>query len=812
MGTAHVLSPGAQIAKKNVISVSVALFGTLLLRRTVGLEGLFERAVQLAPVPDRVKQMAESFVQHRNLAQNRLRIARLGDKSVALVTGVSIEKIYDQFAVHALGLPPAIRPLLVAAELAAEQELAILNPDLLPLLAEARRFGKRVGVVAESHWSSEQIRQILALAAPGQDFDFIYSSADPESIEAGGIFAHYLTSEGLKPSQAIHIGVDQDTVLQPFKGLTMIGLPQTNSFWEPEKNREQIAARLLGGVDRGFDWRLDDGFNLLRDVTLAKLAPDMPHQRVATAVLGPLMVGFQHHIAQQVAALSKPGRKVRLLFLARDGYLPMRIWNAAGIGAADYVEINRRIAMVAGTAGAGGLETVQGLIKSMAFVRPSSIEDFFKIKLTPKVRAFFDDYPDRLCPGPDFAAAMPRLLGKKALNRVSDALRAALIRYLTLKLGPLDGITDLILADIGYTGNIQRGLRRVFDMEGLPIALHGLYLMPHGEAFVELPGEDTVSGYLDDTVLTPAMKRAVMRDAPLLEEFCCAPVGSAKGYNEAQELREPEVRLPREIAFCLEMQDEVVRYFDEFRQQSKNFGLDPLRNFANFRAWTAVILSRFVMMPTQLECQTFGPLMHDVSLGSRGLIATITTADIRNLMGALPFPAVCSIHHPPVWLGGSLASFSAVAGMAYAMTGFGLPTDAMLNDVAVGDGEAILVKGERVIPLPVSRTLTPFGDLRLRIPVLQRDGDCVIALPLRPPFLRGIIRSLILQSGADITEATTTRHGEKLGLDKIEASNAVLDGSFFRSNGNDAMLLVKVPALRQTVSLVTILLTPLFDE
>jgi len=64
-------------------------------------------------------------------------------------------------------------------------------------------------------------------------------------------------------------------------------------------------------------------------------------------------------------------------------------------------------------------------------------------------------------------------------------LRAALIHYLTLKLGPLDQVTDIVLADIGYTGNIQKGLRRVLDSEGLKIRLHGLYLMPHGEAFVD---------------------------------------------------------------------------------------------------------------------------------------------------------------------------------------------------------------------------------------------------------------------------------------------------------------------------------------
>jgi hypothetical protein len=181
-------------------------------------------------------------------------------------------------------------------------------------------------------------------------------------------------------------------------------------------------------------------------------------------------------------------------------------------------------------------------------------------------------------------------------------------------------------------------------------------------------------------------------------------------------------------------------------------------------------------------------------------------------MGALPMPAVCSIHHPPVWLGGSLAAHNAASGLAYAMTGFGLPTDDLLRDVEIGDIEAVLVKEERVVPLPVSRALTPFGDLRLRIPVLNKDGESVVALPLRPPMSKGVIRSVILQGGKDILEAATTRYGEVLPIEEIEAANAVLDGKFFRAVSADGLLMIKVPAFRMAVSVVTLLLTPLFDD
>lgn len=804
--------PSVLIARRGVVAVSFALFGTVLQRRCFGLDGLYERTVQLAPVPERIKQMADSFIQHRNLAQNRLRIGHDGESAVTLVSGVTIETIYNSFAVPALGLPADIRPKLVAAELAAEKELAVLNPTVLPLIELARKAGKKIGIIAESHWSAAQIREILAAAAPDLAFDFIHSSADPASIEVRSLFKAYLAAEGLKPRQAVHIGIDQDTVEQPVRGLDKAALPPIPDFREGEGGRETVAAKLLAVGDRGFSWRLDGGFHLLRDAALADLRPNLPHLRTAAVVIGPVMAGFQRHIEHRVAELSKPGRTVKLAFLARDGYLPLRFWNAVASSEADYVEVNRRIAMVAGSTGEGGLETVQALMGSMDHIGPDSVEDFFKIKLNARTRAFFAGYPDQLAPGADFAQSMEKLLGKKVLSKLADTLRAALIRYLALKLGPLDEITDIVLADIGYTGNIQKGLRRVFDVEGLKIRLHGLYLMPHGEAFVDLPGEDTVSGYFDDTVMTPQVKRAVMRDAPLIEEFCCAPVGSARGYIDGKEVREVEVRVPAEIAFCLEVQDEAIRWFDAFRGHARRYGFDPMADFANFRAWTAAILARFVMMPTPLECQTFGPLLHDVSLGSKGLIATITTADIRKLMGTLPMPAVCSIHHPPVWLGGSLAAHSAAAGLAYAMTGFGLPTDDILRDVEVGDIEAVLVKDDRVVPLPVSRSLTPFGDLRLRIPVLQKDGESVVALPLRPPMQRGVIRSAILQGGKNILEATTTRYGETLPIEEIEAANAVLDGKFFRAVSADGLLLIKVPAFRMAVSVVTVLLTPLFDD
>lgn len=803
------------LIKEGVTSVSFALFGTLLLRRSASVEGVYERTLHYAPVPERLKLMPDTFVQHRTLAQNTLRIGRgkrERDMTATMVSGVSIEAIYNQFAVHALNLPRSLRGDLIAAELKAEQELCFVNPDVADFYLEARRQGRRVGIVAETHWSAEQVRVLLSVVAPDLAPDFIYTSASAEVIEAGGLFRFYLGCEHLAPERALHIGVDEDTVEQSTLGVPLIRYCLPEDSWKDRSGREETAARLLAMSDKGFTWRLDGGLKLLRRLALAEMGASAPHHAVAGAVLGPVMVGFQRLIEDRIAELSGPGKRVVVAFLARDGYLPMRIWNAAAVGRAEYVEVNRRIAMVAASEGAGGFETLRGLLAAMPFISVEGIESFFKITVPDAVHAYFAERDKQMATGQEFAEQMEELLGRDLLKEVSDNLRASLMEYLETKLGSLSDYTDLILVDIGYTGNIQKGLRRVFDVEGLGVNLHGIYLMPHGESFAKLPDGDSVAGYFDDTVMTPAAKRGLMRDAPLLEEFCCAPVGSTRGYENGREIREEDVRLSHEITFCLEMQDECVRYFDAFHRLSKHLGLDPLADFPNYRAWTAAYLSRFVIMPTPLECQTFGPLLHDVSLGSRGLIATITTADIRKLMGALPFPAVASIHHPPVWLGGSMAAHTAAAGFSYATAAFGMGVDDFFRDVDVGDIEATIIKDENGITVPVTRSLTPFGDVRLRIPVLQRDSESIIAISLKAPLARGVIRSCILQGGANIEDATNTRYGERQPLDGLLAMGATLDGNYFRALQDNAFLLVPVPAFKHSLAVMTVLISPLFDE
>jgi len=794
------------IRRKGVSSVSFVGFGGLLLRRCMNMEAVYEHTLSFVRLPEGTHLPIDSYVQHRNLAGNKALFDRLQDKTLP---GVGMKQVFDRLALRAMALPLDLTPALIEAEIKAECDLAFVNPEIRSLYDEARTLGKRVGILSDDRWSSEQLRRILAAVAPDLRFDFIYSVVDG-ACGGATLFRHYLAEEKIAAKQAVHIGQEFDNIALPTAGVKRIPYSLPKDPWEGLYEREETTARLLQMSDSRFRWRLDGGLRLARGLTMAELGQSDCQSRVAAAVLGPSMLGF--HIQAEALAdkLRAEGRKVQVLFLARDAYLSHRVWGELGKSEAIYIELNRRIAMIAASEGEDGYGTLSKLFEAMSGVTVPAVEQFFKIKLSAKAKAVFEEAGGQLT-GPEFASRMAVMVGgRKRLLTIAGNMREAMLDYLRVKLGPLEDCQDLILVDIGYTGNIQRGLRRVFDRLGLKIRLHGLYLMPHGEAFATLPEGDTVQGYFDDTVMIPSVKRAVMRDGPLVEEFCCAPVGSTRGYADGKEIRETDVRLPQEIAFCMQMQEEVLRFITSFRRILGRLGIDPTSDFERFRAWSAAIMARFVAMPTGLECQTFGPLLHDVSLGSKGLIATITTQDIENLMGTLPFPAVCSISHPPVWLGGSMMAHSAASGLAYSMCGLGLAHNDLLSDVPVGQMMVLILKGEQGTPVPVSVLLTPFGDIRLRIPVLAKDTDSMIGIPLVAQMERGIIRSLMRQEGETVAAAAETRFGQPLPMEEVQVFRALLDGSYVRATEPEAYLLLPVPASDSTISLINLQFTPLF--
>src|SRR5262249_36492258 len=152
--------------------------------------------------------------------------------------------------------------------------------------------------------------------------------------------------------------------------------------------------------------------------------------------------------------------------------------------------------------------------------------------LPPKVAAFFANYPDGIAPGNELAEALPDLMDPGEITALAAGLRARLLAYLRHTIPGFDDCTDLVLADLGYSGSVQKALRRIFDQEGIKIRLHGAYLISLDDAFDDIAEDDTAEGFISDLVVTPHVKRMLIRNVALLEQICCSAEGSVRDYQD----------------------------------------------------------------------------------------------------------------------------------------------------------------------------------------------------------------------------------------------------------------------------------------
>lgn len=792
------------MARPDIEAVSFDVFDTVLLRRCTAPDGVFERTLAHAPLSDGHRKLADSFVQHRTIAEYRARAKALK----AGATEVTIGDIYRHFPAHVFGIDPSGRAGLADAEFAAELDLCFVNPEIATLAAEARTRGLKVGFVSDTYWDGPRLERLLRSRHPDLPIDFLYASCDHGFGKSFGLFKIVLESERLEAGRLLHIGdnLTADLHVPASLGINTVHYPQHPNWLAGAVRREETFVRSARLRRPEFSQRLDGGLRALRRMATSRLDGTGPALAAGAGVLGPVFMAFQRFVAAQVNALATPGRRVKVAFLARDAFLPMRIWNASAAGEAFYVEINRRVALVGGSERP---EPLQDLFSMMRILDRPAVEGFLKAEI-PAVTEFFAGQDDGMTTGGAFARELPRLLDDERMSEVSRAMRRGLLDYLRHAIDGFDDCTDLILVDLGYSGTIQRALRNIFDIESVDKRIHGVYLATVDDNFAQLPAGDSVSGFIDDTIMTPFSKRMVLRNIAVIEQCCSAPVGSILDYMGGAVRREADVRPRPMIERAFDVQEACVAFADAYRTAAREAGIDPLDGGEASRIWAAAMLSRFLMLPTREERQFFGPLLQDVNLGSRSLVPMIDGGYIEAMMGTLPLPMVCAAREPPMWLGGSIGEVLPMAGYVYAMVGEGLAPLDLLGDDALGPVSVAIVKDGRATPVTVEATLTGFGDIRLRVPIPLSHQNGQVALALDNYLARGVIKTLMVQRGADVGSALLAGAMEPIALTELRGLRAKLNEHHFRADGTNPYLLIPVADGKEAVAVLTITVSPLF--
>jgi FMN phosphatase YigB (HAD superfamily) len=789
----------------NVSACSFDVFDTFLVRACTTPDGVFERTYELSGISKTYPNVSASFVQHRIQAEARARRAAR-DRHGSME--VHIADVYSYFPFRLFGLDRRSLDDLAEAEFRAEIDLCRTNPEMLRQYLDMRRAGHRVGFISDTYWSREQLGHLLGACSPGLTWDFLYASCDAGSSKSETLFATYLSEQGLDAATSFHVG-DNETA--DIKGARRHGIrprhyPQASAALASKLQREASVFELLC-PDRPS--RLDHGARTLRRMVAAQNAETSAGFSLGMTVLGPVMTAFDAFVEARRARLAASGARVAVGFLGRDGFLSHRIWQQAHGDTAAYLEINRRVSLV------GSADTLEPLIELLGKVTKidaATFTDIVKI-LPPAVATFFARFPDGIATGRDLADALPDLMDARQIADVAAGMRERLLVHLRQAIPDFDACTDLVLADLGYSASVQKALRRIFDRLGIAIRIHGAYLLTLDDAFDDIADGDTAEGLISDLVVSPHVKRMLIRNVALLEQICCSPEGSVRDYRGGEVLREIDPRPAGQIALAGDIQAGALAFAERAGDLARDYALQPFVALDVAARWSAATLGRLLLLPDDDELVLFGGFRHDVNLGTHALAPMLDGTFVRNLVIARGLSAVCAAPAPPMWLAASFATLSPAHSYLYMLFGANrLPPD-VFEEAPCGTLRIGLFTADGGASLqPVTVYRTGLGDLHLHIPLSRAMAVTTIALPLGRIAREGILHGVAVQTGKTIADAT--KNAEATGVAEHRLAGAGLDwsGRHYRARDDDACVLVPVDPPADEIAIYSVALTSLSHD
>jgi FMN phosphatase YigB (HAD superfamily) len=784
---------------------SFDIFDTFLVRNCTTPEGVFHLAFELSPAFETFPAAVDAYVQHRRQAEIRARKAALQQTGSLEVT---IEEIYERFPLRLFALKRASLPDLVRAEFDAELELCRANPKILQQYLEIRATGARTGFISDTYWSKAQLAELLRSCHPGLQWDFLYSSSDSRTNKSERLFAVYLAEQTLAPSRAVHIGDNPKADIEGARrhGIAATHYPQATPALASIFNREAVVGALLC---RDKATTLDRGLRTLRRIIASEQPESPPTFGLGVSVLGPVMRAFDAFVDNRVRRIDRGGDATVVAFLGRDGFLSHQVWKQMRDSDACYLEINRRVGVM------GSSDTPEPLIELLGNLTAIDSGAFLDLvgTLPRPVSDFFSRSPRGIATGRDLAEALGGLIDKDDVAAISADIRTELLAYLRRQIPNFDGCRDLVLVDLGYSGSIQQALRRIFDIEGIDIRLHGLYLLSVDDAFNSLSGGDTYEGFISDLVVTPHAKRMLTRNVALLEQMCCSTEGTVRSYRQGVVQRENSSRSAVGRAFTEEVQAGALAFVTALRDHAPVHSEAPFADLDIAARSTIAILGRLLLLPTDDELSRLGPLQHDINMGTATLAPLVDVDFAATLQVTHSFPDLCAAPGPPMWLAGSLATLSPTHNFLYLLSGSNLLPSDMFGDASCGridiglfgtDGSSGLVQ--------VEWYRTGIGDLRLRIPIARRMAVRTIVVPIARLASEGLIAGPFLQTGASIEKALLQTGALKFAPEHVTTAGLVRSGRYFCATEEDGALVIEMPSQTAPVAIVSVGLTSLKQQ
>ena len=498
---------------------------------------------------------------------------------------------------------------LAEAELAAEKRACVAFPPVVELIRAAKKRGLKITIVSDTYLDEARLRSLLTATLPEDVYraiDQVFCSSAHGVSKVQGLHLRSLDRLRVPARAVLHVGDHEAADYQAAEraGMNAFQLVHHDPAVEEVLRLQGTATSLLDPSVR-HTTSLPMPFRALL-AARGKAAVATPVDALGYAGVGPILYAFGRFVLDEIAALRAEGRRVKPVFVMRDGHLPKRVCDALA-----REEVGPAVSLSRFAAYAASFRTPADIDRYLALSAASGRFDAMARQLL-----FTPDEARELCaraerakdPVEEFLRLVRKPDAQRRVIERSNVYRARLYRYLESACGLEQGDT-LVFVDLGYEGTAQRQLQAVFQDER-GVEIQGRYLLA-----ARIPGwERHRKGLLDPSWCDDRALGGLVMYIALLEDLCTSDEGSVIDYtDEGTPVQSAHVIAPEQYARVKPVQDRCV---DFARDAEAHFAATRRPSSMALRTAALGALGRLLFFPSEREVTYLDGFRLDLNLAT----------------------------------------------------------------------------------------------------------------------------------------------------------------------------------------------------
>jgi predicted HAD superfamily hydrolase len=590
---------------KKIKVISFDCFDTIFWRRVISPTDIFFHLEQ-----DKL------FKLHGITASKRIKMEAQTRSKKYFTDGsneVNLEEIYKNI------LPNADQGLianLIDIEINYEIDNGYIYKPIYDLLRLSKNNGLRVIVVSDTYFKQNQLKKLLFTKCPElqEMIEQVYCSCDFGVSKRGGIWKHIFAKLAVSSQQVHHIGdnYEADIIGSQVVNMGCTHLKNITIDLQGLKNsREQSGLTLFPQLRHSVP--APNFFNS----QISSFESNDTAQSVGYLGFGPILLGFAIFIDQSVKKLESEGKNVKVGFLMRDGFLPMRTYQALkGSALGDELAISRFTSIAASLDSSEKISEYLSIINIdevgiNAVLRQLLLPSELIMDIEKKLKNSLNKMQD----------LRKYIYGKKVLQVIiSNSLdfQKRLLKHIALQTGVKSG-DSLLFVDLGYSGTTQSKLADIIKRE-LNVDVSGCYLIA-SDSYSKIDNRTGLINYLDHDYRI--INSLTGNSISTFEMVCAKSSGSAKDYDEnGYSVHYDQILTENQLKLVSEMQNYSIKFTQDFKENEK---FNPTINLEWLAYQVGTDLTRLLHYPSEVEIDCFAKLDFDINLGSSNSFKILDT-------------------------------------------------------------------------------------------------------------------------------------------------------------------------------------------